>query len=425
MIHKIIKVAQREYAETVKTRTFLLGVLMTPLIIGAIIFFSRRYVHSDVGPRVPKQIVVTDQSRVLKKDIQTLFDKHNSDHKHQKIHLVRIHSSKQPDEVDQQEKDRVRRRELDAYIVLEADILDGTGTMQFYTRNTKASDMDYIGTVEHLIRRAVVNKRCQQANIDPQLLRRLQRHIPTQQIEIGEEASQERVQEKTETISRIMVPFFFMYLMFIGIIGMGQQLLTSVIEEKNSRVIEVLLSALTPFELMAGKILGLTGIGVTMMSLWCVAAYGTARWLGMHISLEPALLFYFVIFYILGFLFFSSILVGIGSICNTLKEAQSLMMPITMILVIPLLAWYNLSRNPESTFAVVLSFVPPTAPLVMVLRICSSEHIPIVEILISIFLLASCVLLTILAAAKVFRTGILMYGKRPSIKEVARWLRQS
>jgi len=223
----------------------------------------------------------------------------------------------------------------------------------------------------------------------------------------------------------MMVPFFFMYLMFIGIVGMGQQLLTSVIEEKNSRVIEVLLSALSPFELMAGKIVGLAGIGITMMSLWCVAAYGTARWLGMNISVEPALLIYFVIYYILGFLFFSSILVGIGSVCNTLKEAQSLMMPVTMILIIPLLGWYNLSRNPEGTFAVIFSFIPPTTPLVMILRICSSEYIPIVEILISIFLLATCVPLTIWAAAKVFRTGILMYGKRPALKEIFRWLRQS
>ena len=424
MIHKIIKVAQREYAETVKTKTFILGVLMTPLIIGGIIYFSSRYAHSGAGPRPPKQISVMDQTGELKEDIRTLFDKHNSDHKHQKIHLVRIRTSENLDEVNRKEKDRVRRRELDAYVVLDADILDGAGKMQFYTRDTKDSDMDYIETIENLISRAVVNKRCQRANISPEVLAKLW-HVPRQQIEVGEEVDQKRVQEKAETITRVMVPFFFMYLMFIGIVGMGQQLLTSVIEEKNSRVIEVLLSALSPFELMAGKIVGLAGIGITMMSLWCVAAYGTARWLGMNISVEPALLFYFVIYYILGFLFFSSILVGIGSVCNTLKEAQSLMMPVTMILIIPLLAWYNLSRHPEGTFAVVLSFIPPTTPLVMILRICSSEYIPKVEILISIFLLATCVPLTIWAAAKVFRTGILMYGKRPALREIFRWLRQS
>jgi len=425
MISKILKVAQREYAETVKTKTFILGVLMTPLIIGGIIYFSSRYAHSGTGPRLPKQIVVIDRTSELKEEIRSFFKKHNDEHKHQRIDLERIHTAQDLEDVIQEAKDRVRRRELDALVVLEADILDGEGKMQFYTRDTKASDMDYIGTIESLINRAVVNKRCQQANISPEVLKKLRLDVPLQQIEVGEEVDQERVQEKTETVTRIMVPFFFMYLMFIGIVGMGQQLLTSVIEEKNSRVIEVLLSALSPFELMAGKIVGLAAIGITMMALWSAAAYGTAHWLGTKISVEPALLIYFVIYYVLGFLFFSSILAGIGSVCNTLKEAQSLMMPVTMILIIPLLAWYNLSRNPEGAFAVVLSFIPPTTPLVMILRICSSEHVPMVEILISIFLLATCVLLTIWAAAKVFRTGILMYGKRPSLKEVLRWMRQS
>jgi hypothetical protein len=178
MISKILKVAQREYAETVKTKTFILGVLMTPLIIGGIIYFSSRYAHSGTGPRLPKQIAVMDQTGAF--------------------------------------ADAIRTR-----LVLEASILDGSGKMQFYTRDPKASDMDYMGTVENLISRAVVNKRCQRANISPEVLATLW-HVPRQQIEVGEDLDQERMREKTETITRVMVPFFFMYLMFIGIVGMGQ-----------------------------------------------------------------------------------------------------------------------------------------------------------------------------------------------------------
>jgi ABC-2 type transport system permease protein len=426
MFHKILKVAQREYAETVKTKTFILGVLMTPLIIGGIIYFSSRYAHSGTGPRPPKQIVILDRTDALKDEIRSFFTKHNNDHKHQQIDIVRIHTTQDAQEVIPKEKNRVRRRELDAFVVLDTDILDGAGTMQFYMRDTKTSDMDYIGTVENLINRAVVNKRCQRENIAPEVLARLRPHVRLLQIEVGEEIDQERVQEKAETITRTMIPFFFMFLIYYGIIGIGQHLLTSVIEEKNSRIMEVLLSALSPFELMAGKIVGLAIVGFTIMSIWCVAAYSTARWQKIMIPVELDLLIYFVIYYVLGFLFFSSILVGIGSVCNTIKEAQSLMMPVTMILIIPLVGWINMIQDPHGTFAVVLSFIPPTTPLVMILRICaSSEPVPIVEILISIFLLATCIPLTIWAAAKVFRTGILMYGKRPALKEIIRWLRQS
>ncbi|MBN1845201.1 MAG: ABC transporter permease [Sedimentisphaerales bacterium] len=424
-MYKIYKVAQREYNETVKTKTFILGVLMTPLIIGGIIYFSSKTARSTPSARPPKVIVVTDQTGELADDIRERFQAYNAEHPDRQILPARIQAGGDDPETIATEKEGLRRGEMDAYVVLEPEILDGRGSIQFYSRDTKASDLDYIGRVENLLNQAVINKRCQREKLDAELIGRLRQRVGFRQIMLGAEVNQERQQKQSETITRMMLPFFFMYLMFLGIMGMGQQLLTSVIEEKNSRVIEVLLSAVTPFELMAGKILGLAAIGVTMMTIWCAAAYGAARWQGMNIPLEPNLLFYFVIYYVLGFLFFSSLLVGIGSVCNTIKEAQSLMMPVTMLLIIPLLAWYNLARNPEGTLAVVLSFIPPTMPLVMILRICASEHTPFVQILISLFLLATCVLLTTWAAAKVFRTGILMYGKRPGLREILRWLRQS
>ena len=216
-----------------------------------------------------------------------------------------------------------------------------------------------------------------------------------------------------------------MFLIYMGIVGIGQQMLSSIIEEKSSRVIEVLLSAVSPFELMAGKIVGLVGIGLTVMSLWAAAAYGAARWQGLSIDITPGLLFYFVIYYVLGFLLFSSILAGIGSICNTLKETQGLMMPIVLIFIIPLISWHELLQSPDGTLARVLSFVPPVTPLVMILRISAGHDVWIVEILASILLLLAAAVGTIWLAAKVFRTGILMYGKRPGLREICRWLRQT
>ena len=300
----ILKVAQREYIETVKTKTFLFGILFTPLLIVGIIFFSNKIASNRGGAHPSVEVAV-----------------------------------------------------------------------------------------EH--------------------------------VEVSSAEDEQQVRNETQTITKMMIPFFFMFLMYMGIVGIGQQMLSSVIEEKNSRVIEVLLSALSPFQLMAGKILGLVAIGLTVMSLWAAAAYGAASWQGFKIEISLGLLFYFVVYYILGFLLFSAILAAIGSICNTFKESQSLMMPLVLIIVIPIISAQKLIQNPDGTLAQVLSFVPPVTPLVMILRISAGHDIPFLEILASILLLIVAVFVAIWLASKVFRTGILMYGKRPSLGEISRWLRQS
>ncbi len=216
-----------------------------------------------------------------------------------------------------------------------------------------------------------------------------------------------------------------MYLLFLGIIGTGQQMLSSIIEEKGSRVIEVLLSALSPFQLMAGKIIGLAGIGLTVICLWGVAAYLTVCWQGLNVDVTAGTLLYVVIYYILGFLLFSSIMVGIGSICNTIKETQSLMTPVIFLCVVPIIAWQNIIQHPDGMLAKVLSFLPPTTPMVMILRLSGGSDISMIEIFATIAVLVAAILATIWLSSKVFRAGILMYGKRPSLREIIRWLRQS
>jgi ABC-type Na+ efflux pump permease subunit len=202
-------------------------------------------------------------------------------------------------------------------------------------------------------------------------------------------------------------------------------MVSSVIEEKSSRVIEVLLSAVSPFQLMAGKILGLAGTGFTLVSLWAGAAYLTARSQNLNIDVTGEIVVYFTIYYVLGFLLVSAILAAAGSICNTIKETQSLMMPMTMIFIIPLLSWFKVVRDPNGTLARLFSFIPPLTPLVMVLRLSSSSDVWTGEILATIILLAVTVLVAIWAAAKIFRTAILMYGKRLGLREVCRCLLQS
>jgi ABC-2 type transport system permease protein len=420
-MRKICKVAQREYAETVKTKTFLLGLLLLPAIIGGVVLFGERLAPRKDAPRAPLRVGVTSPAPDLSEKIQGAFAEYNQSHPQGTLTLQILDAGE--GSAQEQGKERLRRAELDAYVVLEGDLGGREGVIHFYTHEPRPSQIDALGTVEHLLREAVINRRYETHGLDPEILNEIGK-VSVQWAEVGAGQGQEQVQDEGHRVARMMVPFAFMYLIFMGIVGMGQHMISSIIEEKNSRIIEVLLAAVSPFELMAGKIVGLAAVGLTVMALWGGGGYAAARWQGIKIDVGGDLLACGLIYYILGFVLFSAILAGVGSICNTIKETQGLMMPIMMVFVIPIIAWPRLAQEPNGELARVLSYVPPATPMVMVLRLSSGSDIWFGEVLASILVLILGVLVTVWLAAKVFRTGILMYGKRPGLREILRWLRE-
>jgi ABC-2 type transport system permease protein len=203
----------------------------------------------------------------------------------------------------------------------------------------------------------------------------------------------------------------------------------SIIEEKGSRVIEVLLSAVTPRELMWGKLIGVGLAGLTQLGAWAIigiAIAGTAatgvvaQLASFHI--EPAVFVYLVVFFVLGFMLFSSLFMTVGSVCTTDQDAQQLQGLITLPMIVPILCLMLLLQNPNSPLAVVLSLIPMFAPMILLARIILLQP-PLWQILLSMALILGAVYLTMGFAARIFRVGILMYGKRPSLREIVRWYR--
>ena len=423
-MQKILKIAQREYIETVKTKAFIFGILMLPIMIGLIIFFIRRMSPDKAGPQPPVKVAVNDLSGELVDEIKASFIKRSQKNPKRQIQFHQLEIQQDSDAFEEQARNKLRQGQVDVYVVLDSDVLDGSGKIHLYTYKQKASNIDILSSIEYICYNEVVNQRYKMQDLSKELLEKL-RNVPIERVEIGSAEGQDRIQSKTDTVLKMIIPFFFMYLMFLGIFISGQQIISSVIEEKNSRVIEVLLSAVSPFQLMAGKILGLAGTGLTLVSLWAAAAFLTANSQGLNIEITAQFVIYFAIYYIFGFLLVSSFLAGAGSVCNTIKETQSLMMPLTMIFIIPLLSWMKVVREPNGLMSRVFSFIPPLTPMVMVLRLSSGSEIWIVEILASIILLVISVLISIWVAAKIFRTGILMYGKKLGVREVCRCLLQS
>lgn len=419
-MQRIIKIAIREYVETIKTKAFIFGVLMAPLIIGGIIFFTGRMAQGPSGSRPTLRVDILDRTGELESEINIAKDKYNEHHHNSLVNMTFLASDQDPN----LGQTRLRQSKSRLYIVIDQAVLDGTGRMTFYTHKPKPAELDRQGSVENILRQAVVAKRCEIEAVPLEVLNSI-RKVEIRTVEIGTGPGEQREQNMADQIIKRMVPFFFMYLMFMGMITTGQYMLSSVIEEKGSRVIEVLLSAVSPFQLMTGKIVGLCGIGLTVVALWGSVAYGAVCYKGFEVDLPLHMLLFFLVYFILGFLLFTALMAGVGSVCNTIKESQSLMMPLMAVFIIPLMAWFRLVQDPNGILSRVLSFIPPVTPMVMMLRLSAESEISPIEIVATLIVLTLGTLLTLWMAARVFRTGILMYGKRPGLREVVRWIRQS
>jgi len=415
---KIIEVARRDYLVTVKTKTFIIGVLILPVMMAVGMIVPAKLMKKSIeGPRPDRHLAVINLADEITGDFESEFAGYNESNPHRRIvpdfqRLEHLDIDSRTEEL----KDRVRSGDLDAFLLIEREVGEGGGRGYLYTKGM--TDFEFPGRIRRLLNRAVSNSRYRLNELSPELIARLSRWVNVEDVDLS--AKKEKTRNK---LAMTMVPFFFMMLLFFGVFATGQGLMMSVIEEKSSRVIEVLLSAVTPFQLMVGKILGQAAVGLTLIGLYAAGAYLVAVWYGLADLLTGGLFVYFLIYFVLGFLLISSLLAAVGSACNEIKESQNLMTPIMLVLMIPLFTWIYLVQHPNGTLAVALSFFPPITPMVMMLRLAASPDLPLLQIIASILLLAVSVYAAMWAAAKIFRTGVLMYGKPPTLRELLRWVR--
>lgn len=414
-MRKILTVAAREFLETVKTKTFFFSSVLVPGLIIVLIFGSQWIAEVAQREELPtRHLAVIDQTAAVFNELAELVDQHNQKVPQRKLAVERI--AGEDADIDAL-RARVAEGELYAYLVIPPEVIAGEGTCEF-GRND--SQLEAGERIRRLLNDAIVQVRFEQADppLDLQRIRGLQQRVAFRQVDV------ETGQETTgDELTRFMTPFAFMFLLFMGIMTISQGLLTSVIEEKSSRVVEVLLSAVSPTQLMAGKILGMVLVGVVLLAIWGVVGYGGVQARGMGYLVRPYHLVYLVLYFVPGFLLASAFLAAVGAACNSIKEAQSMAAPLTLLTIVPMMLWWAITQNPTSILSVVLSYIPPITPFVMILRICADPDTPIVEVIVTLLLLWASVLATIWAAGKIFRVGVLMHGKPPSLRELLHWLR--
>jgi ABC-2 type transport system permease protein len=232
-------------------------------------------------------------------------------------------------------------------------------------------------------------------------------------------------ERRTNVAFNRTLPFVFAGLLVFGVMIGGQTLLTQTVEEKSNRVIEVLLSAVSPIELMAGKILGQMAVSMLVLALYIGMGLFMLVSFAMIGLLDPVLIIYLVVFFLISYLLFAAVFSAVGAAVNEMREAQSLMTPVMLALMAPWMFAPIIGREPNSTFAIALSFIPPVNTFAMMIRLASATPPPVWQVLVTMVvgLAAACGVTWF--AAKVFKVGLLMHGKAPNLGTLMRWAREA
>lgn len=299
---------------------------------------------------------------------------------------------------------------------------------QYVTKNLTNRDLQ--NWFERLVSEVVQTQRIREENIDEKTASYIQERITftTQQLN---EAGEQVDADMSDTLSQ-WAPVAFVYLLFMSILVTSQMLLTSTIEEKTNKLVEVLLSSISAIDLMAGKMIGIAMTGGTLVLLWLVAFLFFLIAMPVFLDLnnaidfsllvrDPTYVVHFLVYYVLGYFLYASLICGIGSLCSNLKEAQNLAMPVQMLTFVPLLVMLPITKDPNGLLSQVLSFIPPFTPFVMLNR---SAFPPSWIVYVSTtFILVVTIWGVLRVSAKLFETGILMSGKPPRLAKLVAILR--
>ncbi len=329
---------------------------------------------------------------------------------------------------------RVASDELFGYFVVPADPVRDDAVVRFVSKNiTDEALRDWF---TRLAGEEVRARRLAAQRITPEVAAQVERPVQVAVTRLDDEGRETDVDARD--LLRAWAPAAFTYVLWMAVFALSQGLLISTVEEKSSRVIEVLLSSVSSRQLLAGKILGDLMTGLITVAIWAGCFLLVAfflpdiadRWFGLgrieldltSIATDPTLIASFLFYFLLAYLFYATLLVGIGSLCNTVQESQNLMAPVMVLMMVPLMVAISLPQDPNSSLARVLSYVPPFTPFVMMGRAAASP--PMSEYVVTTLLLLAAIAGILVVIARVFQRGILSTDKRPPMREVMRWIRQ-
>jgi ABC-2 type transport system permease protein len=431
-MHKAFVIARREYLAMVGSKAFLLSLAIMPVFMlgGAVI---PQLLRNKVDVK-EKQIVVLDETGTLFDSLQeavktrnekSTWDPESGKQIAPEYRLERAASKAVTDELRLELSDRVRRRELCAFVEIPADVLktpsDGKpSVVSFYAENTTLSEEKrwFDGTLSELVQ----TRRLRAAGIDPAVVAQSRAIMMEGRGLFQREAGGGIRKAKEEQILlTIFLPMGVMMFMFMIIMMSAQPMLESVLEEKTNRIAEVLLGSATSLEIMTGKLFGNVAGSLTVAVIYLAGGYCLAEYNDAVDVVPFQILPWFVVFQVLAVVMYSSLFMSIGAAVNQLKEAQSLLLPVWILIVIPMFVWMNIVREPNGSFAMWFSLTPPFIPMLMCLRMASTSAIPVWQPVVGVLLTVAATVVCVFAASRIFRIGMLTQGRAPKLNELIRW----
>lgn len=433
---KFRAVVKREYVQRVRSKMFIFATILAPLIL--VLFAIVPALIFSIRAGDPIRIGVVDETGGLydrvNQAIQTeLNESEDVDESAPgagtaqdqipaaTIHLEQISlDGRSPEQIKTELIERVRTNELDGYVILPQDLTQGQSA-EFFGRNT--GDVFTRGHLESAINQAVRDERLSQANIDAKTVRELSAAVEIKSYKISETG------EERDRGEGFVLVFGIGFAIYLTILMYGQIILGGVIEEKETRIAEILFSSIKPFTLLMGKLIGISLVALTQIAIWGIAfiifvLFG-AKQFSLNIpNVAPVVFIYFGLFFLLGYFIYATIYALIGSMVTTAQEGGQLAMPVILLLVIGFYLAFPVIQRPDSSLAFWVSMVPFFAPITMLVRIVSMTP-PFWQIALSLTIGFVTVLFLLWFAARVYRMGMLMYGKRASIPEAWRWVRES
>src|SRR5437899_3248130 len=410
-MHKVWAVVRREFVERVRTRWFWVSAILGPVLFAGIIVFQ---IVQSMGGAVRNVAMVDSTTDKLGPQVVDALDASGS---------FRATLARAGPGVIDSLSNLVESKQLNGFLIITDDLVQ-TGRAEYQASNL---GMQTIESLQRTLGKLVVKARLEQRGVNPGVVDWAQIRIALDQKKIshGKAVSDSATQS-----------FFMAY--FMAILLYGVNVMSSVLEEKTTRIIEVLVSSIRPFQLMLGKILGAGSVSFFQFVIWGVSARvllslrgPIARALGADPAsvqtmvlphIPAATLAVFIAFFLGGFLLYSAMFVAVGAMSSNEQAARQAQQPVTYFLTVPFLSILGLTNDPSSTFARTLSLVPFTTPIATPVR-WTAGSMPTWELVLSLVILAIGIVAVTWIAARIYRVGILMTGKRPTMKELVRWVR--
>ncbi|HET6401957.1 MAG TPA: ABC transporter permease [Candidatus Kapabacteria bacterium] len=426
-MNKTLIVLKHEFLLKVRSRAFIIMTFIGPLLMGAVIILPAYFSAMNSG--ATRQVALVDSTGKLANSMLDAAKDTATDFlsKEVSIKITLTNAQPGPRTLDSLSK-LVESKKLTGYMVVAANaISDSVSTAQIKLHNP--SDFAAVAFLKDSYTNAVRDAKLRARGIDPSMVSNVESgvHVETMKLEAGSE-------KKDSGKMGMIAAFVTGFILYFTLILYGTQIMNSVIEEKSSRVIELTASSVRPFQLLVGKVLGVAGAALIQVAVWAimlillttVGLTAASALLGSDIlpSISPFLFLFFILFFVLGFLIYATLFVAVGSTGESPSDVQQISFPVVMLLVIPFILLSGVLQNPSSTKSVVLSLIPFFSPTLMLARIFT-ETPPWWQIALAVVLMIGTFFGCLWVAARIYRVGILMYGKKFKLSEIAKWVRYS